>query len=109
MDYVHRPDIFERAAELVEAGWCQETSAKNATGGAVRWDAEQAVCFCAAGAISRALEDTSGWSQIKYSQAIAWMQETLKGAGVLSGIPKWNDAAERTQDEVAAMLRKAGK
>jgi hypothetical protein len=104
---INRQAVFELAARLVESGWCQNQSALDSEGKPVRWESDFACSFCAGGAIARSLHATSGWTQLTHSQALTWAQDALKAAGVPTGLAKWNDAAGRTKDEVAAMLRRA--
>jgi len=109
MSEIDKVAVFERAAQLVETGWCQGTSALDAEGLPARWDSPKAVCFCAMGAIARALQDVSGWTQLKHSEAMTMVMGGLKFAGATTGLVKWNDAQERTRHEVATLLRMVGK
>ena len=45
--------ILNKAAELVEKGWCQDTEARDARGTEVPWDHDSATKFCASGAIRK--------------------------------------------------------
>lgn len=48
-------EILRAAADLIDKGWTQGAYARNATGASVGPHDTDAVCFCALGAISRAV------------------------------------------------------
>ena len=52
--------VMERAIKLVDAGWIQGCWARDANGRCVDWGAEDAVAFCAVGAIMRATRELLG-------------------------------------------------
>ena len=95
-------EVLLAAAVLVEHGWTQGAGARGRSGKSVLPLGRSAVCWCAIGAIMRAGDRDC--DQMKAAE------ETL-----LSLLPdhetiaEWNDAPERTQDEVAIMLRLAAK
>lgn len=47
------PYILERAAELIDEGWCQGWWAANENDAAISWDSKHAVKFCLEAAIYR--------------------------------------------------------
>jgi hypothetical protein len=51
---------MERAIELVEAGWAQGFWAADKNGARIDWTSQDAVAFCAVGAILRATYDLIG-------------------------------------------------
>jgi len=94
-------DILEEAARLIEpqGAWVKGYYALNSRG--IEADtAEEAVCYCALGAISVAAggnpPDEMG------SRAQELLHTVISGP-----IDKWNDAPERTQEEVVAKLHEA--
>lgn len=97
--------IFERAAQLVERGWCQGNSATLTSGTPARWEDPAASCFCAAGATMRALWEAGWWCPETQSAAMTMLQRKVTIASKTIAPMKWNDAPERTKEEVAAMLR----
>jgi hypothetical protein len=92
-----------KAADLIEpeGRWTQGASARDERGWKVshHWYADEAVCFCATGAIERAC---LGPGRL-VDRAIDVLGMSLR----VSNIPQWNDAEGRTQVEVVAALRKA--
>jgi hypothetical protein len=94
--------ILEESLVLVTDGWTQGEWAKDANGKGLVYDNPKATCFCAEGAILRsgASEDSS----IPQEDA----QERLKEAIVSTeSIADWNDAPERTQEEVIVAFSRA--
>lgn len=110
-----RRRVLELAAELVERGWCQGTSARDASGAGVIWDSRKAVAWCAEGAIAaavgfeegRRLRLPSAWDRAEFSACQTLLALELRARGVKTGPQKWNDAPERTAAEVAEVLRAA--
>jgi hypothetical protein len=98
-------DVLARAADLIEpeGRWTQGESARTSTGdGLVDALADEAVCWCAAGAVSRAAGETGDM----YGNAMRALSDYLK----LRSYPlitEWNDNLGRTQAEVVAALRSA--
>lgn len=94
-------EVMWKAAEHVDAGWCQNRLE----------DAQGNVC--AVGAIHKASRDIDQ-VKLSHSQSFSCRQalcETLIEQGLLpvgsfSGIARWNNAAGRTAQEVAEMMRK---
>jgi hypothetical protein len=84
-------DVLERAANLIEpeGAWTKED-----------YVGPSGTCWCVLGAIKRAGD---------FANDLNPAAEALRAAlGVgYGGIPDWNDAPERTQDEVVAKLREA--
>lgn len=90
-------ETIDRAAGLLEAkGWTQGAFARDRDGRPVSTGAENAACFCAAGAIIRA--------STSISQEIRAIEEVFKPCRRLT---VWNDAPGRTQAEVVDKLREA--
>jgi hypothetical protein len=58
--------VMERAIKLVEAGWTQGSWAQDRNGNRVDWDTEEAVSFCAVGAIMRATRELLGSDILPY-------------------------------------------
>jgi len=52
---------LEHAASLIEKGWCQGAFAKDKNGKPVVAASPEAVAWCAAGAVMRAMHDKNTW------------------------------------------------
>lgn len=93
-------DILDKAADLIEpeGAWTQGWFARNAGGSDTGTNDEDAVCWCAFGAVERACQ--SKWSKLSTAT-------NLLGGLVGGMISDWNDAPERTQAEVVSKLREA--
>ncbi len=94
-----------KAYELLEStGWCQGTYARDANGEAVHAMDEEACSYCILGAI---------WKTYGYGDASDLVRRILsKGKGKRRGhsirsIAEWQDAQERTKEEVIAALKAA--
>ena len=57
--------ILNNAINLISKGWCQNVSALKADNTKTTFDSNEAVCFCAMGAIARSAHDLHGtdWKQ----------------------------------------------
>ena len=102
--------ILNKAAELVEKGWCQDTEARDARGTEVPWDHDSATKFCASGAIRKvANEGHEGYVNITGPRSV--LEESLvphdRKSMSYCSIPAWNDCPDQTQEEVVRALRKA--
>lgn len=90
---------YTTPVEALEAGWCRGAYARNEQGEAVSAKDPAAVEWCLFGAGHKAYgEDT--WGHEIWLDAL----EELLGVDVADG---WNDAPERTKDEVIALAHEA--
>lgn len=89
-----RLGLGERAARLVERGWCKGTAAVDSDGEAVRPNSRRAVRWCAFGAIAA--------HRGRWLEAIGWLRDHLE----IDDLGDWNDRPRRTAKQVAALLRK---
>ena len=85
---------LDEARALIERGWTQEVEARDADGVEVFDDAEEAVCFCAVGALNR----------VGYS---ATAHRALKGVVGGEDVVDWNDSPHRTQADVIDAFKRA--
>ena len=86
-------EILIAAREKIERGWAQKTYAQSANGCNVKYSAPDAVCWCSVGAIC-AVSDGVYASK----RAMNILAETIEIDP--SRLTEWNDAPDRTQDEV---------
>lgn len=94
-------EVFAAAAALIEPDgcWTQKAFALDALGQPVRSRSENAVCWCAGGAIERVSADHS------------LIYQTWDALERVVGGPftAWNDEPGRTQDDVVSALREAAR
>lgn len=105
--------VLKRARQLLQRGWCQGYLARDAGGVHRYFDDERAVEFCALGAMHRADHDlrqeARGW-RIAVYQALLRLDAVLEADGVAEWgcrVVRWNNAPERTQEEVLAAFDRA--
>lgn len=108
-------EILKKARELLTDPnkWAKESRALNADGGLVWPTNPAAVCWCAEGAIikfSEAKEDFIGEdSQSEGIVALELMEEQIPEdfmEGKFATLPEYNDADDRTHDEILALFDK---
>ena len=101
-DPVTTRDVLVRAADLLtEFGWCQYANARTANGLSTWYENSEAVSFCLYGAAHRAAADLG----LPAMAANPILAEALGGSPV--ELVSWNNAPERTSQEVVARLREA--
>ena len=92
--------ILAHARELVALSWCQDASARNADGEPVAPESPTARSWSAEGALARA------WTSLKtaivnFAEAeIELERAQLALAAAVGDVGGWNDARERTREEV---------
>lgn len=103
--------VLDRAAALCERGWTQGTAARYDDGSPAEcYRDNDAVCWCAIGAISRASYETEGEARVLYNASeLALIEWSVSAVSGYNSITAWNDAPERTQAEVVAALREAAR
>jgi len=92
--------LDEAKKVLIEKGWTQGYYAKDRRGELVGIHDRDACSFCAVGAIYRASEDASDWARDEAINAVVMATPGFN-------IPIYNDAEERTKDEILALIDKA--
>lgn len=97
-------ECLERAAELIEpeGKWCQGHYAIDVAGDNTSFNSPTACRFCMVGAIWRTVVNAGANATCDIYHAA---QRGLPDTNML--LSDYNDAAERTQAEVVAALRKA--
>ena len=91
---------LERAANIVDAGWCQGFHAVDAYGEGCLSNDKAAVRFCAIGAIHRAVCDEDLPPRTSRLAIVA-----MENALGCCAVGMWNDDERRTADEVSGMMR----
>jgi hypothetical protein len=92
-------DILSTARKLIEAGWIQDTFAEDMFGNPV-YSTDAAACrWCLSGALNKAddVYDRPG-------PLAVYAFEAIKDEIGEHDIEAWNDAPDRTQDEVLALI-----
>lgn len=98
-------DVLCEAREiLVEKGWTQGCCARDARGKNCDIGSKAAVCYCAVGAISHVSDYSEPTRPFK--QACIALRRVINIKQGMS-IGSWNDAPERTKEEVIAAFDKA--
>lgn len=87
--------IIERAAEIVDAGWCQHTHHKVVAG---------KDHYCIAGAMHAAIKE-SGFDRFEAEGCNKPIWDYLESSGLSPWMSTYNDAPERTKEEVVGLLR----
>ena len=90
------------AADIVAGGWCRGASAQDGLGNAVSWDHDDAVEWCATGALLKAVDDL-GLEKEVYDDAVRAF-EFRSEEPCADDIVQWNDHVARDGDEVAGAL-----
>ena len=91
-------DKLDEARALIEGGWSQCRYAINAAGESVDVASDEAVAFCATGALNRIFtEQDGGWRTAS----------DLLSEVVGEYITVWNDHYTRTKPEVVAAFKRA--
>ncbi len=94
-------EILRAARQLlIDRGWTQGTFARDAKGARTLYDAPDAVCYCSLGAImvvGRGFAPEA--STLALTKAI--------GSGHPANVAEWNDAKDRTKEEVLAAYDRA--
>ena len=109
--------VLEAAALNCADGWTQGVMARNRKGAATGHASIDATCWCASGAIIKAMADIVGVaaSAHRWNAVLSRAEHMLRGLIFLrytspadtdtdDRIAEWNDNPERTQGEVVALL-----
>lgn len=119
--------MLRDAADLVRQGWTRSCSGRDEDGNGIGYDQPEAVCFCAQGAVFRAVMDRLGGEQrIVHTHLFEETTDRLSRyvVDVLDKtdlvllkpdssekpdfmIIQWNDRPATRQDDVVAVLEKA--
>ena len=89
-----------KAYKYLQRGWCQGAVARDVAGEEVPAGSPEAVAWCLTGALQRAY----GFYNLtdKLAESLAKVEARLRGVG--GSASEWNDAPDRTQGEVVALL-----
>lgn len=92
-----------KAYEVLEQfGWCQGSAAIDNNGQEVGVLSNDAIRFCTIGAVAKAYIPTDN----ARDELSLKMQGRIRDALGLYSISNWNDAPERTEEEVIALLKR---
>lgn len=98
--------LIERAADLLESGWCQRAYALTADGREVHSSKPSAVAWCASGALMRARDEVLGtMAPHLYGAAVNDLTNFLIEREGPMTISAYNDAPGRKKEEVVALFR----
>lgn len=87
-----KSESIRAAALLIELkGWTQDCYARNKKGHAVVVQTDEAICYCASGAMLAAGCDENAFLAVQNKLGLP--------------IPKWNDYRSQTKEEVIGTLR----
>jgi hypothetical protein len=98
-------EVLRKAKALVERGWCQAADALNRAGDNCECSAEDAVPWCAYGAIRRVHENTG-----EADRSVLALVAAIPGVGEdfplerVTSLTRWNDTPGRTKGEVLALF-----
>ena len=101
-------DLLAEARQLLEAGWCQRTAARNDVGQSVLPADPSATSWSATGALICAYRRHPAQRYSHAAEAFALAMMALTTA-VDDRLQSWNDQRGRTREEVAAALSAAAK
>ncbi len=96
-------DLLARAKQLVAAGWCQGTAARDAAGRSVLPADPRARSWSLAGALMAAATARGDLAPAAAREAFGEAMRTL-AAVVNAGPQSWNDEPARAQPDVLAAL-----
>ncbi len=97
-------EVLLAARELVAGGWSRRLYARGPTGREVDELSDDAVCFCAVGALLRATSSDAYDPSDDFREA-KWMLENTVRAQV--GIASWNDDPTTTHLDVVQAFERA--
>lgn len=102
--------VLVHARGLVARGWIRFTEAQDIDGKDLHPGAEGAACFCAVGAIKRALfvhGQPHDFSVLTLETTVGQMALRRLQDITKESIPAYNDTAGRTQEDIVALFDKA--
>lgn len=97
--------LAERAADLVERGWCRVFLAEDANGDIAEACGPSACKWCLIGAIYRVCPTRES----RFGLQRAVRAELGLGNTRANAVADWNDAPGRTQSEVVGVLRRVAR
>lgn len=98
--------ILDRVEQLLIQGWTQWSSARALDHCPVSSDSTEAVCWCITGALNKVSNDIESYSDIIETAGLLLRTIRLQAPGIRA-IAEWNDAHDRTQAQVIALVRQA--
>ena len=95
--------VLEKAKALVASGWTQGYIAEDPSGHSCCPMSDVACRWCLLGACERAMFDHGHHQKDSWLEMLAVVKRAISASGEISPIA-WNDAPERTQQDVLAFL-----
>ena len=95
--------IIDGARPLIEAGWTQGAYARDVAGDSAYFRGKDAACFCVVGALLRAQNSPGGTGDVAAVVDQIHLRGFPRGMAP-SAIDVWNDAPQRTKEDVLAAL-----
>lgn len=97
------PTLLREARELIAQGWTQHAFARDAQGEICAASEAVATCWCIRGAVRRVCLTGESSESPLWGKVLHTLSTTL-GRG---GLAEWNDAPERTKEEVLSLFDRA--
>lgn len=101
--------VLKRAAKVIERGWTQRALAKDDLGQRVLPESENAVCWCAYGAIDRAAVELGVDVESEVALNAESLASSLAWERYRTSLPGFNDRVAKSGEEVAKLLKDAAK
>ena len=96
---------LERAVELLESGWSQEMSARDARDRQCKFDSPRACKWCATASIHRAAWEANTEAPWLCFHLVS--RAAVQGRPIIPSIAEWNDRPTTTQADVVTAFRDA--
>lgn len=98
--------LLDLAQTYLRRGWTTGAHARNAAGRRVDASSADAVCWCEEGSRIAAIVSSRGQSDA-YHFTTEYVRRVLESRGLPTNVAVFNDAPERTVDEVIALQAEA--
>ena len=99
--------ILENAIESIKTGWTQEKMARNSDGHEVDPTDDSACRWCLIGALVKSTQNADGSVSMDLGSDYHQATDSLRSLIGNNRLSLWNDAEERTQEDVLTLLNAA--
>ncbi len=96
--------VLVSAKELIKKGWTQGSGARDAQMHPCNDTHENAVCYCALGALNRAEHEAGKATFNRYEIAYGLLNNEVRKRTKQGSILAYNDASERTVEDVLSLF-----